>query len=81
MHFATDSYFYAKYCKIAARRGGKRAIVAISHSMILAIYHILLNKEHLQDLESEYFNIINAEKIKKRNIQSLEKLGFSISLS
>ncbi len=76
-----DSYFYAKYCKIAARRGGKRAIVAIAHSMTLAIYHILLNKEHFQDLGSEYFNIVNAEKIKKRNIQSLENLGFSVSLS
>jgi transposase len=30
-----NSYFYAKYCKIAARRGGKRALVAVAHSMIL----------------------------------------------
>lgn len=76
-----ESYFYAKYCKIAARRGGKRAIVAIAHSMALAIYHILLNKEHFADLGSEYYNTLNAEKIKQRNIQSLEKLGFSVSLS
>ena len=44
-HSATrhkDSYFYAKYCKIAARRGGKRAIVAIAHSMCLAA--IILSK-------------------------------------
>lgn len=38
-----DSYFYVKYCKISACRGGKRAIVAIAHSMALMIYHILLN--------------------------------------
>ena len=76
-----DSYFYAKYCKISARRGGKRAIVAIAHSMALAIYHMLLNREHFYDLGSDYFNTIYAEKIKKRNIQSLEKLGFSVSLS
>lgn len=66
-----DSYFYAKYCKISARRGGKRAIVAIAHSMALAIYHMLLNREHFYDLGSDYFNTIYAEKIKKRNIQSL----------
>ena len=76
-----DSYFYAKYHKIAARRGGKRAIVAIAHSMALAIYHILKSKEHFVDLGGDYFNTINAEKIKKRNIQSLEKLGFFVSLS
>lgn len=76
-----DSYFYAKYCRISARRGGKRALVAIAHSMALAIYHILLDKEHFCDLGSDYFNTIYAEKIKKRNIQSLEKPGFSVSLS
>ena len=76
-----DSYFFAKYSKIAARRGGKRAIVAIAHSMILAIYHVLLKKQHFCDLGSDYFNTIFAEKIKQRNIKSLEKLGFTVSLS
>ncbi len=56
-------------------------MVAIAHSMILAIYHILLSKEHFCDLGSDYFNTIYAEKIKQRNIKSLEKLGFSVSLS
>ncbi len=67
-----ESYFYAKYCKISARRGGKRAIVAIAHSMALAIYHILLNKEHFNDLGSDYFNTIYAEKIKKQTSNSLK---------
>ncbi|MBR4206034.1 MAG: IS110 family transposase, partial [Clostridia bacterium] len=70
-----------KYSKIAARRGGKRAIVAIAHSLILAIYHILLNKQHFIDLGSDYFNTFYAEKIKQRNVKSLQKLGFSVSLS
>ena len=74
-----DSYFYAKYCKIAARRGAKRALVAVAHSMILAIYHIIKNKEHFVDLGCEYFNTINAQKILARNIRSLEKLGVDTS--
>jgi len=65
-----DSYFYAKYCKLSARRGSKRAIIAIAHSMAHAIYHILLKKEHFVDLGSEYFNIIYDDKIKQRNIKS-----------
>ena len=76
-----DSYFYAKYCKIAARRGGKRAIIAVAHSMILAIYHMLKNKEHFVDLGSDYFNTIHAERILNRNVKSLQKLGFEVSLS
>ena len=48
--------FFAKYCRISARRGGKRALVAIAHSMALAIFHILLDKEYFCDLGSDYFN-------------------------
>ena len=76
-----DSYFYAKYCKIAARRGGKRAVIAIAHSMAIAIYHILKDNSHFMDLGANYYNTINAERIKQRNIKSLERLGFSVSLS
>lgn len=35
-----DSYFHAKYQRISARRGGKRALIAIAHSMLIAIYHV-----------------------------------------
>lgn len=76
-----DSYFYAKYCKLSARRGSKRAIVAVAHSMIIAIYHILKDKSCFMDLGSDYFNVINAEKIKNRNIKSLENLGFCVQLT
>ena len=76
-----DSCFYAKYCKLSARRGSKRAIVAVAHSMIIAIYHILKDKSRFMDLGSDYFNVINAERIKNRNINSLENLGFCARLT
>ena len=79
--FVIKTAFYAKYCRISAHRGGKRALVAIAHSMALTIYHIFLDKKYFGDLGSDYFNTIYAEKIKKRNIQSLKKTGFSVSLS
>lgn len=75
-----DSYFYAKYSKIASRRGGNRALIAVAHSMLLAIYHILKDKQQFKDLGSNYFTTINAEKIKNRNIRSLESLGFEVNL-
>lgn len=76
-----DSYYFAKYSKIAARRGGKRALVAVAHSMLLAIYHILKSKQHFVDLGADYFSTIQAERIVKRNINSLQALGFQVSLS
>ena len=47
--------------------------------MLLAIYHILKTKQHFVDLGSDYFNTINAEKIFKRNVKSLENLGVDVS--
>lgn len=76
-----NSYFYAKYCKIAARRGGKRALIAVAHSMLLAIFHILSHNQHFVDLGSDYFDTVQAERIMNRNIKSLQKLGFDVSLS
>ena len=76
-----DSCFYAKYCKLSARRGGKRSIVAIAHSMALAIYHSILNKEHFVDLGSDYFIPFMRRKSKSETSNSLRSLGFSVSLS
>lgn len=72
------SYFYARYQRIAAHRKGKRALIAIAHSMLTAIYHILKKREPYRDLGSSYYNDLNREKIIKRNIRSLERLGINV---
>ena len=63
-----QSYLYSRYQRIAARRGGKRALIAVAHTMLIAIYHIL----------KEYYSVINQEKIINRNVRSLEKLGVNV---
>ena len=75
-----DSYYYAKYCKISARRGGKRALIAIAHTMALAIYNILAKKQHFYDLGSDFYTTLNAERIMKRNLASLNSLGYIVTL-
>jgi hypothetical protein len=75
------SYYYAKYCKIAARRGGTRALIAIARSMLLGINYILKDRQHFVYLGADFFNTINAERIIKRNIASLKSLWFKVSLS
>ena len=75
------SFFYARYKKISARRGGKRALVAIAHSMLLSIYAMIKSKEPFRDLGSDYFYKVDKDKILKRNLQSLKNLGFSVTLA
>ena len=73
-------HIYQKYQRIAARRGGKRALIAIAHSMLIAIYHILKELKPFKDLGSNYFVSINEEKIIKKNIKSIENLGYEVVL-
>jgi len=75
-----NSFFYARYRKLSSRRGGKRALVAIAHSMLLAIYNIIKNKEPFRDLGSDYFYRVDKDKILKRNLQSIKNLGYSVTL-
>ena len=71
------SYFSAQYNRICAHRGKKRAIVAVAHSMLIAIYHML--KEHVpfKDLGSQYFNQFNRERKINSLLKKLKELGWS----
>lgn len=72
------SYFYSRYQRIASRRGGKRALIAIAHSMLIAIYHILKDLQPYKELGSDYYDTCNQEKIIQRNVRSLERLGVKV---
>ena len=50
------SYYYAQYSRICAHRGKKRAIIAVAHSMLIAIYHILKDDVAYKELGAEYYN-------------------------
>ena len=59
---------------------GKRALIAVAHTMLIAIYHILKEKVPYHDLGADYYSVINQEKIINRNIRTLEKLGVNVMI-
>ncbi len=65
---------------IAARRGGKRGLIAIAHTMLIPIYHMLKEKVPFCDLGADYYSVINQEKIIKRNLRSLKRLGVDVMI-
>ena len=71
-----DSYFYAEYTRISAHRGKKRAIVAVAHSMLIAIYHILKYDCPFCDLGAEYYNQFNRERKITAYLKKLKALGW-----
>ena len=57
-----ESYLYSRYQRIAARRGEKMALIAVAHTMLITIYHILKENVLYHDLGTDYYSVINQEK-------------------
>lgn len=74
------SYFYAQFKRISAHRGNKRAYVAVAHSMLIAIYHILKDSVAFKDLGSEYYNQFNRERKINAYLKKLKALGYEASV-
>ncbi|MFZ0711099.1 MAG: IS110 family transposase [Terrimicrobiaceae bacterium] len=76
-----DSYYGAQYRRIAVRRGKKRALVAVAHSMAIAIYHMLKSKTPYRELGANFFDTINPVKALNRLTKRIESLGYHVSVT
>lgn len=72
-----SSYFCAQFQRISARRGRKRAYVAVAHSMLIAVYHMLKNGQVFSDLGADYYNQFNKERKINASLRKLQSLGWS----
>ena len=72
-----NSFFHAQYQRLVVRKGRKKAIVAVAHSMLIAIYHVLSGEEFC-DLGSGYYTQFNTTKKIQSHLKQLEKLGWKL---
>src|SRR5439155_16831716 len=79
-HSRKPSFFTARYRRLAARRGKKRAAVAIAHSLLIAIYHVLKDGVVFQDLGPAHFEQRNRDAIVRRSLRRLEGLGYKVTV-
>ena len=76
-----DSFFSAQFARISAHRGSKRAYVAVAHSMLIAIYHVLSTGEIFKDLGSNYYNQFNKERKANSMVKKLKTLGYDVTIA
>lgn len=74
-----NTYLAAQYHRIAARRGKKRATVAVAHSILVIAYYVLSRREPYRELGGNYFDERKRESVANRLIHRLEKLGYQVS--
>ena len=71
------SYFSAQFNRISARRGKNRAAVAVAHSILTVIYHILKERVPYRDLGSDYYDSIHREHKINGYLKRLQALGWT----
>ena len=75
-----DCYFGAFYQRLAARRGKRRALVAVAHALLVVVYYVLERGENYQELGGDYFDRLNAEGIKRHYLRRLRQLGVKVTV-
>lgn len=73
------SYFAAQYRRLL-HRGKQRALVAVAHSLLTAIWHMLRHDVAYRELGADFFQKQNLDDLKKTYLKKLEKLGFRVTL-
>ncbi len=74
------TYLASQYRRLAARRGSKRAAVAVGHTILVMVYHLLRDGTEYEDLGASYFDERDRVAVERRLVRRLEQLGYRVSL-
>ena len=75
-----DNYLGAQYRRLARRRGSKRAAVAVAHSILVIVYHLLRNGTRYQERGAAYFDTHDRSQLERALVKRLEQLGNEVHL-
>ena len=71
-----NSFFHAQYQRLVVRKGSNKATIAVAHTMLIAIYHVLSGAE-FKDLGADYYTQFNKDKKIQSHLKQLKKLGWT----
>jgi transposase len=75
-----NTYFAAQYKRLAKRRGAKKALIALAHTMLGVVYHMLKRGTDFQELGGDYFEHQNKDRITRHLVERLQRLGHRVVL-
>jgi hypothetical protein len=71
----------AQYQRLAKRRGAYKAVVAVAHSVLVIIYHLLRERQPYHDVGADYFAHLDAARLQRHHVHCLEQLGYTVTLT
>ena len=75
-----NTYLVAQFRRLAARRGVKRATMAVAHTILVIAYHMLTNRCQYQELGGDYFDRLRGDGLKHYYLKRLQQLGLSVTV-
>lgn len=75
-----STYLAAQYRRLVKRLGDRRALIAVAHSIVVIIYHLLSRQEPYNELGADYFERRKPEAVVTRLTRQIEKLGYTVTV-
>ncbi len=76
-----DGYFGAQFRRLARRRGEKRAAVAVAHSLLTVVYHVLKQGVRYEELGADDFDHLDPGRAARYHVRRLAALGYDVQLA
>ncbi len=77
----SGNYLSTLYHRLARRRGKQKAIVALAHSLLVSIYHMLRDHQPYHDLGADHFDRLASTHVQRHYVHRLEQLGYAVTLT
>jgi transposase len=74
------SYYRSLFQRLSARRGRKRALIAVAHSILVTAFYLCKRGCSYADLGADYFDHRDKERTQRRLVKRLEKLGYTVTI-
>lgn len=75
------SYLGAQFRRLSRRRGVYKALIAVAHSLLVMVYHVLKTKQPYHELGPDYFEKLQQVQLERHHIRRLEQLGYTVTLA
>lgn len=75
------NYLSAQYPRLARRLGKLKAAIAVAHSLLVIISHVLRDKQPSRDLGAHYFDSVDTERLTRQALRRLEALGYTVTFT
>jgi hypothetical protein len=75
-----NTYLAAQYARLRVRRGANKATIAVCHSILTAVWHVLSTGETYVDPGGDFFARRDPDRTRKRLVGQLERLGYTVTI-